>query len=186
MQPDGRSVSRIGISAVLGFILIGAAAPSNPPDPSRALAERALALLVRGDADALAAVHHYPESYTPDERRKDVADVATGLRFLFARFGKLEETHPTREPVTFYEIGGGGGTDAYWASLSPIAKIKDGPPELREISYGLPTSSPTARTMILNLTADLMTRMGVPLSADVRRSIAEHMQPTIAPPADIE
>ncbi len=194
---------------MVASILLSAPAPPKNADTSSGFVDRALALLTRGDAKALASIHHYPDSYTADERAKDVSDVAKSLDFLFERFGKPHDLRPARENVTFYEMGGGGGTVPYWASLSPFAeqsltyaaqfpnlgpgyvvlavvRVKGGPPEIRAISFGLPSSSPTARSTIVSLTADLMKRMGIPVSDEVRKALVEQLQPSTTPPASIE
>jgi hypothetical protein len=194
---------------VLAGILIGAAPSRKSVDTSTGFVESSLALLARADSKALAASHHYPDSYTADERAKDVSDVEKSLNFLFESFGKPQNLRPTHERVTFYEMGAGGGTVPYWASLSPLAeqtltytaqfpnlgpgyvvlsvvRVQGGSPELRAISFGLPLSSPTAKSTILNLTADLMKQMGISVSDEVRKALVEQLQPTIAPPASIE
>jgi hypothetical protein len=97
----------------------------------------------------------------------------------------------------------------YWASVSPyseqrlyystrfaklgpgyvvlsVCRVKGGPPKLRAISFGLPTSSPTAKPKILDLSVNLLKRMGVPVSTEIRNSISEQLNATTTPPASIE
>lgn len=189
--------------------LIAAADSPRNASPTVGLVDRVLSLLARGGSRDLAAILHYPESYTADERAKDVSNVATSLDFLLDRFGKPEKLRPVHESASFYEMGVGGGSVHYWASLSLIAeqtllysgsfsklgpgfiklsvvRVKGGPPEIRVISFGLPTSSPSAKATITNLSVSLMEQMGVPMSPEVRKSISEHLQPITTPPASLE
>ena len=190
-------------------LLSGASQSPSGDAPTVRLAERTLALLARGDSTSLAALHHYPPSFSSDERAKDAAGVAGAIEFLLESFGKPERVPPNQTPVEFYVVGAGGGSIPYWASISPfseetvtysvrfsklgpgfiqlsIVRVAGGPAELRIIDFGLPKATPDSKSTMASLMVGVVGRMGLPVTDAVRKSIAEQLQPVIAPPASLE
>lgn len=78
-------------------------------------------LLTAGDTARIAALLHYPPSYTEKERAEDQAEVHRQLSFLLQRFGKISQVAPATERTETLDLGVTGGTTAYFESLGAFA-----------------------------------------------------------------
>jgi len=173
---------------------------------AQALADRAVQMLTRGEAHAVAAtLMLYPATYTPEQRKDDVASTGDGLSLLAQEFGGIAAAKVCAKTTDFYEIGGSGGDAAYAASLVPhysaqilyeatFAKLgagylrvaivqlaSDGPLEIRGIYFGLPISNPRAKETLVAITRKELEQMKVPLTPEIERQIREALTPVRYP-----
>jgi hypothetical protein len=192
------------LSAVLAVAM-----PAMAEGPSRELADRTLALLASGDAAALAAIHHYPPTYTSEELETDTRAVSKGLAFLLNRFGAPRAPKLATTSTTFFSIGTTGGTNEYWASATPTQSDRyvyhvDFPKlgkgfvkvdvvafswerivRIKGIDFGLP-QTPRSKQIMLSAMRDLLVEMSVPIPDDFDRLAEQALQPITAPPAKLD
>jgi hypothetical protein len=76
-----------------------------------------LKLLTAGHTVRLAALLHYPPSYSAQERSADEAGVREQLDFLLQRFGGISQAALAEESPETLDFGVSGGTSAYLNSL---------------------------------------------------------------------
>ncbi len=206
----GLTVAIFGILILV--VLVSRTSASLPADDAAKLAGRALAhevvrLLAAGDFEEVARHCHYPPSYSPEMREKDIAGVADGLRLIFATAGKLSETRLLMEPEEFYFVAIGGGDLAYWQSRSPyhraeypyhamashfgsaivkVVILTDGSrpgTEVVEVNLGLPVVTPGAKGKMIRLSLDLLDAMKVPTPSNIEELVSQGMERTLVSPA---
>jgi hypothetical protein len=172
---------------------------------ARSLADRAVQLLSSDDVRGVAAMMHYPPTYTPEERKKDMASTEQGLGLFVSEFGAISGAKEHTGVAVFYELGGTGGDVPYLSSLSPryfasvlyeakFSKLGDGyihvtvirlkadsPLEVLGVYFGLPAANPRSKPAILAITGKQLTQMQVRITPDIERQIQESLKPVRYP-----
>ena len=108
--------------AFLIWTISACALAAEPPTNSEPiqLAQQAVELAEASNTADLAALFHYPPTYSQGEREEDIAGIASLLSFIFSEFGKPAGTRTHTDPASYYEVGLFGSTIPYWESLSPF------------------------------------------------------------------
>ena len=197
----GRTIRWLGVVCLLAVAL-----PAIADSRTRGVADQALALLASGDAMSLAAMHHYPPTYTSEELETDTRAVGKGLGFLLNRFGDPRAPTLSTTAATYYEIGSTGGTNAYWASAAPtqletlmyhadFAKLgkgfvkvdvvifaREGKPQIKGVAFCLP-QTPQSKKLVLSAMRDLLVEIGIPIPDHFDRLAEQSLQAITPPPA---
>jgi hypothetical protein len=182
-----------------------ACSESDGPASARSLAARAVQLLSRGEIRSVAEMMHYPPTYTPEEREKDMSSTGDGLDLMAREFGKISGLKGHTGLARFYEIGGSGGDVPYLSSLSPhystqflyeakFSKLGDGYIrvtviqltaeshfEILGLYLGLPAANPHSKPAIIGITRRQLIHMQVPVTPDVERQIERSLRPVRYP-----
>jgi hypothetical protein len=199
------------VTAVLTAVLTVAVATSavcsesDGPASARSLAARAVQMLSRGQVRSVAEIMHYPPTYTPEERKKDVSSTGDGLDLIAHEFGTISGVKAHTGVAAFYELGGSGGDVSYLSSLSPhqsqqflyeakfskrgdgyirvtvIQLTADSRFEVLGVYFGLPAADPHSKPAILAITRKQLIQMQVPVTPDVERQIQESLKPVRYP-----
>jgi hypothetical protein len=82
---------------------------SDAQASARSLADRAAQLLSRGEIRSVAEMMHYPPTYTPEERKKDISSTGEYVDLMAREFGAISGLKEQIGVALFYEIGGTGG-----------------------------------------------------------------------------
>jgi hypothetical protein len=175
------------------------------PASARSLAARAVQSLSRGEIRSVAGMMHYPPTYTPEERKKDMSSTGEGLDLIAREFGEISAIQVHTGSALFYELGGSGGDVPYLSSLSPryaaqylykakFSKRGDGyirltviqltatsPFEILGVYLGLPAANPHSKPAILEITRKQLIHMQVPITPEVDRQIKESLKPVRYP-----
>jgi hypothetical protein len=153
----------------------------------------------------MAEMMHYPPTYTPEERKKDISSTGDGLDLIAREFGAISGLKAHTGIAAFYEIGGTGGDVPYISSLSPhysaqflyeaefsrrgdgyirvtvIQLTADSEFEILGVYLGLPASNPHSKPAILEITRKQLIHMQVPVTPEVERQIRASLRPVRYP-----
>ncbi len=197
--------SQIRVSAVLLALVLPTLARAD--HPAQAAADRAVALLVDGDFQAVSALHQYPPAYSSGELLDDKRAVSKGLSLLVGRFGSPSVVGPSETFRYFYHVGSGGGTVAYWATIPTssvtthvyevgfefagegfikvdVVSIENGAaPRIKAIEFGLPAERPEAKQLVVLTMKELLIESGVRLPENFDELFERAMRPTGSVPA---
>jgi len=148
---------------------------------------------------------HYPPTYTPEERKKDISSTGDGLVLVARDFGAISSLEVYTGTALFYEIGGTGGDVPYVTSLSPyysapflykakfskrgdgyiritaIQLTADSRFEILGVYFGLPAANPHSRPAILEITRKQLIHMQVPVTPDMERQMRKALRPVRYP-----
>ena len=177
--------------------LLCAAAPAPPPPISRSLdspiARRAINLLVEGDAKDLARLLAYPESYSAEERDRDITSVMRSIDALLRAFGKPRGVKVTPNSLRYYEIGVTGGPRPFWwepdgsrantrayyyevdfathgaGYIKILTRVKDGSERAVGVGMGLPADRPPSRVRMRNAYQAVLDSQGAPPNHPARK-----------------
>lgn len=192
------------IVAVVALALFAAssvqAAELGHPSSPAELAARAVELVAQGEVQRAALLMHYPPTYTPDERKDDIAGNTDGLHHLLEEFGAMSPPKPRTEATEYYEIGMTGGDNAYLASLKPqhtahflyeakFSKVGPGyvhvivvqltatsPLEVLGVYLGLPAEDPHSKPAMLAIARQQLVRMKVPITPELEQQIEQSLK----------
>jgi hypothetical protein len=157
------------IAITLAFIHSGLSAAQDRPGKTveeaiKAITSDFFARISEGHYIEAANLFHFPPTFTPGERSKDVAAVAATLAILTKEFGIPNEPKPNDSTALWYSIGAGSAHLAYWQnypySVDLRLRVKfsregpgymvvkfskiEGVIEIRNVDYGLPADGPGA------------------------------------------
>lgn len=172
--------------AVIVALALLSCTNNSKADVYKILADQAVSLLESNGTFYLVELFHFPQSYSSTERATDGANVKLSLDFLVSRFGQPTRIRPSTESVLFYQIMVGGGTGAYWESISPLEvrsflyrasfdtlgegllKVQvivpsiGAKPEIARLAFGIPEDRPDAKETIRSTYQDLLKYRGIP------------------------
>lgn len=200
-----RFLASVLTTSVLGIAVVTATECFATDISAQSVAARAVQLLSRGEVRSVAEMMHYPPTYTPEERKKDIASTGDGLDLMAREFGAISGLKIHTGVALFYELGGSGGDVPYLSSLKPHASAQvlyeakfsklgsgyirvsaiqltaDSPFEVLGVYFGLPASNPRSKPAILAITRKQLAQMHVPLTPEVERQIEKALQPVHFP-----
>ena len=186
-------------------LTVAVATPAKCSESAQSLAARAAELLSRGEIRSVAELMHYPPTYTPEERKKDIASTGDGLDLIAREFGAISGLKTHTGVAVFYELGGTGGDVPYVSSLSPrhseeflykakFSKRGDGYVrvtviqltarskfEILGVHFGLPMGNPRSKPAMKEMTRRQLIHMQVPITPEVERQIEQSLQPVHFP-----
>src|SRR5262245_33424999 len=176
------------------------APPKAPPD-ARVLGDRATKLLAQGDARAVVSLMHYPPTFTPEERQRDMAAGEASIQSILQELGEISHARAHEGVAAFYDVGGSGGTVPYLPSLSPefvkdvvyeatyskqgpgyvhlrIMRLNSKTPlEILGVYFGLPESDPRSKPAMLAIARKEMASAGMQVTPDIERQLEQSLQP---------
>jgi hypothetical protein len=183
----------LAIIGLVGATFVQSAGGQDRPS-AQELATRTVGLLVRGEFQPVAESMHYPPSYTPAQRQKDVTTTAAGLDLTAREFGEISDPKLHAGSAEFYEVGGSGGSVAYLSSMKPyysgqflfdakFSKLGDGYVRIAVIQltadagfevlgvyFGL-QATPHSKATLADITRRQLIHMNVPITPDLERQI---------------
>ena len=159
-------------------------------------------ILQRGDASAFAAQMHYPPTYTPEERAKDIKGTGDGIDLALRELGSLSDVHPFSGSSITFDFSTTGGTVPYVASLSPsfsadynyqvryhvsgagyiyltvVRLTAQSPLEVLRVRFQLPVSDPRTFSELSSLFQKELELNGVKVTPDIKRQIEASIKPS--------
>jgi hypothetical protein len=200
-----RLFTTILIACVLTVVVATSAACSGSYSQAQGLADRAVHLLSRGENRAFAEMMHYPPTYTPEERKKDISSTVDVLDLFAREFGATSGLKEHKGIAAFYELGGTGGNLPYISSLSPhystpilyatkfskrgdgyiqvtVIQLKaDSPFEILGVYFGLPAANPRSKPAILEIARKELALMKIPVTPEMERQLKASLNPVRYP-----
>jgi hypothetical protein len=190
---------------VVALVLCNASCGNSPPAQDsqaglgQAIADANMEMLKTGSASAVASGMHYPPTYTPEQRFKDVNGTTRDIELALRELGPLSDVHPFTGSDRVYTSGTTGGSLPYLRSLSPdfsadyyyqvhyrvagagyvhlkvIRLNAQSPPEVLQVEFQLPASDPGALARMSDLGQKELEAMGVQVTPEVRKQIEAAM-----------
>ena len=144
---------------------------------------------------------HYPPTYTPEERKKDISSTGEGIDLIAREFGAISGLKEQMGVALFYETGGTGGSVPYVSSLKPhdsgqfvydakFSKLGNGYIkvtviqltakshfEILGVYFGLPAGNPQSKPALLKVMRKQLVQMHVPITPELERQIEQSLNP---------
>jgi hypothetical protein len=195
-----RFIRTVLITTVLTMAVAKSATCSEPAS-ARSLAARAVQLLSRGEIRSVAEMMHYPPTYTPEERKKDISSTGEFLDIMAREFGAISGLKVQTGLALFYTIGGTGGNVPYISSLKPhssaqfvyeakFSKLGNGfirvtviqltaksPFEILGVYFGLPAGNPRSKPALIKIMRKQLAQMHVPITPELERQMEQSLKP---------
>jgi hypothetical protein len=149
----------------------------------------------------VAEMMHYPPTYTPEEREKDISSTGDYLDLMAREFGEISALKVQMGVALFYTIGGTGGNVPYVSSLKPhhseqfvyeakfsklgngfirvtvIQLTADSHFEILGVYLGLPTANPRSKPALMKIMRKELIHMHVPVTPELERQMEQSLKP---------